>query len=566
MTLPIYIAIIAFVLGLIISWLWTKGNATRKIAVLQAKLVEQINLRDAANQQFSRLQITYETNEERLRIVEQQNAVLSSKIQHADTIQTELRDANLRLQQNADQIKESLSLALQDKTQKETQLTNAEKTIAQFQGREKQLIDDHNELRGINEALKEDLATFRAKNEETLTRLNEQQEFLQKANDKLKEAFQALSAEALKHNNESFVTLAKSTLETQVTEAKGEFDKKQQAIDALVKPLGESLGKFDSKIQELEKVRMEQHGQINQYIQGVQQSTEKLQKETQSLVSALKTSHGRGRYGEIALRRVVEVAGMTEHCDFEEQVSVHSEEGKLRPDMIIRLPERKVIVVDSKVPLSAYMRAFEIDNEEDRKTLLAQHAGAVRDHLKRLSEKAYWSQFTDSPDWVVLYMQIESSFGAALQSDPTLVEDAIKNRVIFATPTTLITLLRTVGFVWQQVNIAENIEQIRDAGIELYNRTAVLFKHFSNIGSSLKSSVSHYNNAVASLESRFVPQARRLYALGSAYTKNVLPTADPIETSVRDLIVTDIEEVNQTAIPEGEVTEDENKFNNEETN
>jgi DNA recombination protein RmuC len=365
-------------------------------------------------------------------------------------------------------------------------------------------------------------------------RLREQQQFIEQSNMQLRDAFSALSTEALKHNNNSFVTLAKAALETQLTDAKGDLEKRQQAIDSMVKPLSESLQRFDDNMRQLESSRQQQYGQINQFILGVQQSTEKLQKETHSLVSALKTSHIRGKYGEIALRRVVEFAGMTEHCDFSEQVSVNSDEGQLRPDMIIRLPEGKTIVVDSKVPLSAYMRAFETDNEDERKALFNQHALAVRDHLKKLSAKAYWSQWSHSPDYVILYLQIESSFGAALQADPTLIEDGIRNRVVFATPTTLITLLRTVGFVWQQLHVAENIEEIRNAGIELYNRTNVLVQHFTKIGGSLTTAVGHYNNAVASLESRFVPQAKKLYNLGPAL-KNTLPDMKPVETAVRQL-------------------------------
>lgn len=380
---------------------------------------------------------------------------------------------------------------------------------------------------------REDSIRLSTQYKELQQRLLEQKEFMDRANESMKATFHQLSAEALKHNNESFVSLAKSTLETQVTEAKGDLEKKQQAIDALVKPLTESLGKFDTKINEMEKVRMEQHGQINQYMQGVQSMTEQLQKETHNLVTALKTSHTRGRYGEIALRRVVEFAGMTEHCDFEEQVSVSSAEGTLRPDMIIRLPDNKLIVVDSKVPLSSYMRAFETDNEEERKLFMTQHAQAVRDHLKNLSAKAYWSQFNDSPDYVVLYMQIESSFGAALSADPTLIEDAIRNKVIFATPTTLITLLKTVGFVWQQVRITENIEEMRGAGVELYNRTATLLGHFSNIGNSLNSAVKNYNNAVSSLESRFIPQAKKLQALSGTFSSKEVPDVEPVELNVR---------------------------------
>ncbi|SFW73340.1 DNA recombination protein RmuC [Chitinophaga sancti] len=365
-------------------------------------------------------------------------------------------------------------------------------------------------------------------------RLREQQNFIEQSNLQLRDAFSALSTEALKHNNSSFVTLAKAALETQLTDAKGDLEKRQQAIDSMVKPLSDSLQRFDENMRQLESSRQQQYGQINQFILGVQQSTEKLQKETHSLVSALKTSHIRGRYGEIALRRVVEFAGMTEHCDFSEQVSVNSDDGQLRPDMIIRLPEGKTIIVDSKVPLSAYMRAFETENEEERKVLLAQHAYAVKDHLKKLSAKAYWSQWKDSPDYVILYMQIESSFGAALQADPTLIEEGIRSKVVFATPTTLITLLRTVGFVWQQLHVAENIDEIRNAGIELYNRTGMLVKHFAAIGGSLTTAVGHYNSAVASLESRFMPQARRLQNLGPA-VKTQLSDLKPVETAVRQL-------------------------------
>lgn len=422
----------------------------------------------------------------------------------------------------------------------ETQLSGLNQTAGSLRQEvlDKQSVID--ELNARLQILQEESIRIESNGEarfrEMENRLREQQDFIDQSNEKLKDAFNALSAEALKHNNSSFVALAKSTLETQMTDAKGDLEKRQQAIDAMVKPLSESLHRFDESMRQLESNRQQQYGQINQFILGVQQSTEKLQKETHSLVSALKTSHIRGRYGEIALRRVVEFAGMTEHCDFSEQVSVNGDDGVLRPDMIIRLPEGKTIIVDSKVPLSAYMRAFETEDEEERRLLLNQHAAAVKDHLKKLSAKAYWSQWQHSPDYVILYMQIESSFGAALQAEPSLIEDGIRNRVVFATPTTLITLLRTVGFVWQQLHVAANIEEIRNAGIELYNRTNVLVRHFTNVGSSLKMAVSHYNDAVASLESRFIPQARKLYNLGPAL-KQTLPETKPVETVVRQLDV-----------------------------
>jgi len=365
--------------------------------------------------------------------------------------------------------------------------------------------------------------------------LADQNTFIERSENSMKTTFESLAASALNQNNQAFVSLAESRLGEKVTEAKGALELKEQAIAGLVKPLAESLGKMDVKINQLEAKREGAYSSMNAVLEGMQRTAQSLDKGTQGLISALKSSSTRGKYGEIGLRRVVEFAGMTEHCDFIEQVSVSGEEGILRPDMIIHLPDRKTIVTDAKTPLDAYMRIFETDNETDQKLLLAQHAKAVKDHLKKLKDKAYWSQFPDSPDYVVLYMQIESSFGAAVQTDPSLIEEGIRNHVIFATPTTLIMLLKTVGFVWQQRSVAENIEEIRDAGIGLFDRTTLLLRHFSSISVGLKSAVSHFNNAVASLESRFTPQARKLYLLGSAYTKNTVPVLEQVVIAVRQI-------------------------------
>ena len=373
--------------------------------------------------------------------------------------------------------------------------------------------------------------------------LSEQKTFMENADRAMRETFGSLAATALHQNNEAFVALAESKLGEKVTQAKGALEVKEKAIEGLVKPLAESLGKMETKINDLENKREKAYSNISTILDGMQQTAQALDKGTQGLISALKNSSTRGKYGEIGLRRVVEFSGMTERCDFIEQVYVSGDEGIFRPDMIINLPDRKTIVVDAKTPLDAYMKVFETDNEPEQKVLLMQHARAVKDHLKKLKEKAYWNQFPESPDYVVLYMQIESSFAAALQADPELIEEGIRNHVIFATPTTLIMLLKTVGFVWQQRSIAENIEEIRDAGIELYNRTSVVLKHFSNIGIGLKNSVSHFNNAVASLESRFIPQARKLYTLGSAYTKSTVPDIEQVEIAVRQLDIPDEETI-----------------------
>ena len=380
----------------------------------------------------------------------------------------------------------------------------------------------------------------------TKSMLEENRLFKEQTENNLKAAFGTLAAEALRNNNESFVTLAETKLDQKVIQAKEELEKKEQAIGHLVKPLSEGLDKMDKKINDLEIKREGAYKSMHTVLENMQKNALELDKGTKDLVNALKNSGTRGRYGELGLRRVVEISGMTEHCDFNQQVSVQGEEGILRPDMVIHLPENKTIIIDSKTPLDAYMKAFETGDEVQKKILMNRHADAVRDHLKKLSAKAYWSQFGESPDYVVLYLQIESSFGAALQADPSLIEEGIFNNIIFATPTTLITLLRTVSFVWQQRSVAAHIEEIRDAGIELYNRTATLIEHFSKIGGSMDTVVKHYNNAIASIESRFIPQAKKLYDLGAAYTKKTLPEVSQVETAVRQLTAREQENEHDT--------------------
>jgi DNA recombination protein RmuC len=226
---------------------------------------------------------------------------------------------------------------------------------------------------------------------------------------------------------------------------------------------------------------------------------------------------------------------MNDYCDFEEQVSVSTEDGKLRPDMIVKLPGNRRVIVDSKVPLAAYMQAFETTEEKERNTLLAKHAAAVKEHLKQLSTKAYWSQFRDTPDFVVLYMQIESSFGAALELEKELIQEGINNRIIFATPTTIITLLKTVAYSWQQEKISENAQKIQEAGVELYNRINTLIEHIGRVGDNLKTAVDNYNKAVGSIESRFIPQVKKLKELGAAQQDKEIAELNPLDRTVRNL-------------------------------
>lgn len=351
----------------------------------------------------------------------------------------------------------------------------------------------------------------------------------------IREAFGSLAAEALNKNNQAFVNLAESKLSEKVSQARSLLDSKEKDIDGIVKPLKESLEKMDSKLNQLEVKREGAYEGLRAILYNMQQSTIALGKGTQTLVNALKSSSTRGKYGEIGLRRVVEFAGMTAHCDFEEQVFTTGDQGSIRPDMVIRLPEGKTIIVDSKLPLDAYMKVFETETESEQQGYLSQHAQAIRQHLTKLGGKQYWDQFAGSPDYVIMYLQIESSFAAALQADPSLIQAGIENKVILATPTTLITLLRTIAFVWQQRNVADNVEEIRKTGLELFSRTNTLLTHFSHIGGGLTAIVGHYNKAVASLESRFIPQARKLQALGPAYAKEALPDVEPVEVAVREV-------------------------------
>jgi DNA recombination protein RmuC len=372
----------------------------------------------------------------------------------------------------------------------------------------------------------------------TIDNFKQQQQFIDEAQKNLKESFEALSASALRNNNSSFIELAKSKLEEKTTEAKGELEKKEQAIKSLVTPLAESLTKMDDKINALETKREGAYSNISTLLDQMKLSTVALDKETRSLVSALKTSTTRGRYGEIALRRLVEFSGMLEHCDFQEQVSVDSETGRLRPDMIINLPQSRRIVVDSKVPLASYLQFFETEDLELQKKSMEAHVGAIKVHLKQLSNKAYWDQFADAPDFVVMFMQIESSFGAALQLWPGMIEEALNSRIIIATPTTLITILRSIGYSWSHLSTIENIETIRDAAVDLYERSAILMEHMVNIGKGLTGTINNYNRAVGSLEGNFLPQGRKISSLAQGFTKRPMPAVEPIEIITREIIAT----------------------------
>jgi len=303
--------------------------------------------------------------------------------------------------------------------------------------------------------------------------------------------------------------LAKSTLETLVTQAKGDFGKSKEEIDGLVNPLKVSLEKYEKHIQEIELDRKEAYGSIKEQLQNVI-------KETSSLGTALRSPQGRGRWGEITLKRVVELAGMSEHCDFTEQESIKTEDGILRPDMTINLPGGRHIVIDAKVNLVAFQEAMNSSTDEERNLALKRHATDMRGHMKDLSKKAYWEQFRDStPELVVMFIPGESFFGAAVEVDKALIEDGALKNVILSTPTTLIALLKAIAFGWRQEQLAKNASEIRIIGSEIYDRIVTFIKNLSKVGVSLERATGAYNSAVGTLESRVLVSARKLKELGT---------------------------------------------------
>jgi DNA recombination protein RmuC len=339
---------------------------------------------------------------------------------------------------------------------------------------------------------------------------------LDDATRKLENTFKALAADALRTNNSSFLQLAGARLEQIKAEAEGDLGQRQQAIEQIVKPLKDSLERYDKQARDMEQARAQAYGGLKEQLEGVAATQQKLQAETNNLVRALRTPQGRGRWGEITLRRVVELAGMTEHCDFVEQPTVTSGETRLRPDLIVQLPGGRSVAVDAKAPLLAYLEALEAPDDETRRARLVDHARQTRQHIQALASRSYWEQLQPAPEIVILFLPAEAFFTAALEQAPELIEEGVRQAVFIATPMTLVALLRAVAFGWNQERIARNAQEISKLGQSLHGRLATLTEYIDDLRRSLEKSVESYNRMVGSLEGRVLVAGRRFKELGSA--------------------------------------------------
>jgi DNA recombination protein RmuC len=360
------------------------------------------------------------------------------------------------------------------------------------------------------------------------SKVEEQKRHFETIKAQLSDHFKSLSTDALKHNNQLFMDLARQNFEKFQTQSKSELDHRHRAIQDMVKPIQQSLAELQQS-----SVRLDEQ------VRTLKDSENLLRQETHKLSSALRKPSVRGRWGELQLKRVVELAGMLNHCDFLEQSTVDGDEGRLRPDMVIRLPGDKQVVIDAKAPLDSFLQSLETTDEHQRLSLQNHHAKAIRDHMNMLSAKKYWSQFTNSPEFVVLFLPGESFFSAALEQDPTLIEFGVERKVFLSTPVTLLTLLRAIAHGWQQQAIAQNAEKINQLGRELYERLMGFVKHLSSVGKSLDHAVDAYNRGIGSLEDRVLVSARRFAELNPGYRELSVEKPVDVEKRSREVRVSD---------------------------
>ncbi|MBS0376645.1 MAG: DNA recombination protein RmuC [Proteobacteria bacterium] len=428
--------------------------------------------------------------------------------------------------------------ALEERLREETALRAAAEATArelgglrgELAGRDAELARLRQELRTLGEA-RSALETERDAQSRALA---EQRQLLESAQARLTDVFRALAAESLQANNQQFIELARLQLEGLQQAARGDLEKRQLSIQELVSPVRESLERVQARIGEIEKERVGAYGQLLAQVEALATGQQQLTRETGNLVGALRRPNVRGRWGEVQLKRVVELAGMVDHVDFIEQAHVAGEDGDARPDLVVRLPGGRSLVVDAKVPLEAYLESLELADEPARAAKLADHARQIRDHVSRLSQKQYWERFEATPDFVVLFIPGEVFYSAALEQDPSLIEAGFQKKVVLATPTTLIALLRTVVYAWRQEALAENARRIADLGKDLYERLQVMGGHFGRMGDGLTKAIESYNQAVGSLETRVLPAARRFRDLNVGIESKDIDVLAPLEALPRE--------------------------------
>jgi DNA recombination protein RmuC len=393
--------------------------------------------------------------------------------------------------------------------------------------------------RGVE--LERDLARAQSDLEHERALSKERLETLSDAQQRLSESFKALSAEALQSSMAQLAELARAQLQTAQAEAKGDLDQRKQAVEQLVAPLRDQLSRVDSQLLRLDQERRESRGRLEAQLRTLAETGEKLRTETGALVTALRKPNTRGQWGQMQLRNVVELAGMLRHCDFAEQAPLGGEETTLRPDLTVKLPGGKHVVVDAKAPLQGVLDAYEARDDEERQRHLRDHARLLRKHVKLLADKAYWAELDSAPDLVVMFLPGEHLYGAALEADPALIEDAMARRVLIATPTTLLAMLRAVAYGWQQERVAESAQAISLLGRELHGRLVKLSTLLTTLGSRLNSTVRAYNEAVGSYEARVLPAARRFEDHGAVAAGRDLATLEPVTVTARSLDLPEVE-------------------------